>query len=132
MKSRILWAAILLAAMAGFYFVTIRPATTLSPRRIKLPPTSELRPPEVTLPPLPMPTIETPTLTPPPLPPMQIGRPIAPKPALPEVPIQDGTTLDFSFGAPMVRSQGSDAEALEKALKEMAEATKSTTFPGKK
>jgi hypothetical protein len=45
------------------------------------------------------------------------------------VPIQDGATIDFSTGSPQVRSGGADAEALAKALKEMAEATSNVTFP---
>ena len=47
----------------------------------------------------------------------------------PEVPIQDGATIDFSIGAPVVRSGGPDTEALDRALKEMADATKNVTFP---
>ena len=46
-----------------------------------------------------------------------------------EVPIQDTATIDFSIGAPVVRSGGKDQEALDKALKEMAEATKDVSFP---
>lgn len=51
-----------------------------------------------------------------------------------EVPIQDQATIDFSIGAPVIRSGGADTEALERALKQMAEATKDVQFPatGKK
>jgi hypothetical protein len=45
------------------------------------------------------------------------------------VPIQHGATIDFSTGSPMVKMQGKDQEALDKALKEIAEATKDVTFP---
>jgi hypothetical protein len=42
-------------------------------------------------------------------------------------------TIDFSTGAPMVKGFGKDQEALDKALKEMAEATKDVKFaPPKK
>lgn len=45
------------------------------------------------------------------------------------IPIQDRATIDFSIGAPVVRSGGSDAEVLEKALRQMEEATKNISFP---
>jgi hypothetical protein len=135
MKSRIIWALVVIAAMCGFYFTTIRPAMDSKARNIRLPNLAEFRPPTVDLPPMPTPVMEMPTVALPALPPLALAplervsdRPVAKQ----EVPIQDGTTIDFSFGAPMVRSQGKDAEAMEKALKEMAEATKGTAFPGKK
>ncbi|HUR59209.1 MAG TPA: hypothetical protein VM029_15945 [Opitutaceae bacterium] len=59
----------------------------------------------------------------------------APKPVLPTtlvVPIQDQATIDFSIGAPVVRSGGADTEALERALKQMDEATKDIQFVPKK
>jgi hypothetical protein len=46
-----------------------------------------------------------------------------------EVPIQDGATIDFSFDGPVVKSGGEDQAALDRALREMAEATKDTKFP---
>jgi hypothetical protein len=49
-----------------------------------------------------------------------------------EVPIQNGATIDFSTGAPVVKIQGKDQDELERALKEMAEAVKGTTFEVKK
>lgn len=55
-----------------------------------------------------------------------------PAPAPLEVPIQNGATIDFSTGAPHVRMQGKDKEALDKALRDMAEATKETSFPPRK
>lgn len=133
MKSRLFWAALVLAAVAGFYFTTIRPALNPPARKLRLPKMGEFRPPEITLPSLPTPTMEMPTLAPPPLPtPTPIMRPAERLGEKQEVPIQDGATIDFSFGAPMVKSQGKDAEALEKALKEMAEATKNVEFSRKK
>jgi hypothetical protein len=138
MKSRIIWAAIVLAAIAGFYVVTIKPTQTHSPGfSRKRPPLRNLKPPEVALPPLPQPVVAMPTLTPPllnqpiPIPPVGGARETR-KPMNPEVPIQDNATLDFSLGTPQLRVQGKDQEALDRALKEMAEATKGVTFPAKK
>ena len=138
MKSRIIWAVIVLAAIAGFYVVTIRPTQTHSPGfSRKRPPLRNLQPPEVALPPLPEPVIAMPTIQPPllnqpiPMPTMDPRR--TPRQVVrPEVPIQDNATIDFSLGSPQVRVQGKDQEALERALKEMADATKDVTFPAKK
>ena len=138
MKSRIIWAAIVLAAIAGFYVVTIRPTQTHSPGfSRKRPPLRNLQPPEVALPPLPEPVIAMPAIQPPllnqpiPLPSVEGRR--GPRPAArPEVPIQDNATIDFSLGSPQVRAQGKDQEALERALKEMADAAKDVTFQPKK
>ena len=135
MKSRIIWAVIVLAAIAGFYVVTIRPTRYSSPGfSRKNPPLRNLKPPDIPPPPLPAPVVVTPTLAPPPLPTQPIvakremRRPMPP----PEVPIQNNATIDFSIGAPVVRSGGKDQEALDKALREIAEATKNTTFPAQK
>ena len=59
--------------------------------------------------------------------------PLPPPPPRPrftplETPIQDKSTIDFSIGAPVVRSDGADKDALESALKNMAEATKDVKF----
>lgn len=135
MKSRIIWAIIVLAAIAGFYVVTIQPTRTHSPGfSRKRPPLRDLRPPDVAPPPLPAPSIAMPTITPP-----LMNQPIAVPPVgatreqrramRPEVPIQDNATIDFSLGSPQVRVQGKDQEALDRALREMAEATQSVTFP---
>jgi hypothetical protein len=130
MKSRIIWAVVVVAAIAGFYFVTIRPAMQPPPKKLKWPDMAEFRPPEIPPPPLPTPDFGTVVLAPPALPPPRIAQPVT-KPARQIVPIQNGTTIDFSLGVPMVKPQGDDQEALERALKEMAEATKDTTFNGK-
>ena len=56
---------------------------------------------------------------------------IVPPPIVPPdltVPIQDGATIDFSIGAPIIRSGGSDGDALDQALQEMSEATQNTRF----
>lgn len=48
------------------------------------------------------------------------------------VPIQDGKTLDFSSGRAVMKDTPEDRAALDKALKEMDEATKDVTFPATK
>jgi hypothetical protein len=89
----------------------------------------DFKPPTIPPPPLPEVVIALPKL-PPPQPPRPIVAPRNdPVPGPPLVPIQDGATIDFSHGAPMVKKQGKDQEALDRALREMAEATKGTTFP---
>jgi hypothetical protein len=135
MKSRIIWAVIVLAAIAGFYVVTIRPTQTHSPGfSRKRPPLRNLKPPDVALPPLPEPVVAMPTLTPPLLnQPIQIPAVVSRRDERAavkhEVPIQDNATIDFSLGSPQVRTQGKDQDALDRVLKEMAEATKDVTFP---
>lgn len=139
MKSRLIWAVVLVAALAGFYYMTIRPTQTPSPgisrkrlERLRMAP-----PPEIPLPslPLPLPEIAMPAI---PLP-QVVNQPIVIPPVASkreklkqgqmELPIQERATIDYSIGAPVVRSGGKDEEALEKALKEMTEATKDVTFP---
>lgn len=137
MKSRIIWAAVLIAALAGFYYVTIRPANTQSPgfSRQRLERLRNAPPPEIPPPPLPEPVFATPTITPPPLDQsIIIPPPVAPRRSgrvseKMELPIQDNATIDFSIGAPVVRSAGKDKEALDQALREMAEATRDVSFP---
>ncbi len=133
MKTRLFVIAVLLAAAAAFYVVTIRPMLQPAPPRISPRLLKTLRPPDVEPPAVavPEPRIEVPALTPPPL----AAKPAAPsadplRPVPMEVPIQSSTTIDFSTGAPIIKTQGEDQIALEKALKEMAEATKDTTFKG--
>ncbi len=61
------------------------------------------------------------------------GSPTTPPPAaatkpLPEVAIQEGKTIDFSKGTPEIRDTPEDRAALEKAKREMDEATKDVVF----
>ena len=136
MKTRLLFAAIVIAALVGFYLMTIRPTQTRSPgfSRRQLERLHDARPPNIPPPPLPAPVISMPTMAPPPLeqpliiPPVTRRREARPLTTM-EVPIQDRATIDFSTGAPNVRSDGKDKEAMEKALKEIEEATKDFTFP---
>ena len=51
---------------------------------------------------------------------------------LPDVPIQNQATIDFSTGAPVVRTGGKDQDALDKALKEMSDVLKDAKFEVKK
>ncbi len=129
MKSRLIWGAVLLAAFAAFYYVTIRPAITPMPERSRGPvggrtPLVPERPsfalPESML----NATIPTPVFPTPP----EVKFRVEPPALKMEVPIQNGATIDFSIGAPVVRSGGEDTLAIEKALKEMEAATKDTKF----
>jgi len=45
------------------------------------------------------------------------------------VPVQDGKTIDFSGGRPVIRDSAADKAAMDAAVKEMDEASKSVTFP---
>ena len=125
----------LVAAIAGFYFATIRPALRESPavpdRRSINREFAGFQPPPI--PPPPLPEIRMPALPLPP-PPSVAGavRRDDSAPATLEVPIQNGATIDFSTGAPHVRMQGKDKEALDQALRDIAEATKETAFPPRK
>jgi hypothetical protein len=129
MKSRLIWGAILLAAFAAFYYVTIRPAVTPLPERPRgsvgnrtplVPERPSFTLPESML----NATIPTPVFPTP----REVNIRVEPPTLKMEVPIQDGATIDFSIGAPVVRSGGEDTLAIEKALKEMEAATKDTKF----
>ncbi len=45
-----------------------------------------------------------------------------------QVVIQDGKTIDFSSGAPVVRDNAQEKEIIDRALKEMEEAAANITF----
>jgi hypothetical protein len=45
------------------------------------------------------------------------------------VPIQDGKTIDFSSGAPVIKDSAADKAALDASVKEMDAASKDVTFP---
>ncbi|HEY1110848.1 MAG TPA: hypothetical protein VGE76_19500 [Opitutaceae bacterium] len=133
MKSRLLVIAVVIAALAGFYLVTIRPMFESAPPPINRRINKEFRPESLPMPVLPAPKVEIPTI---PLPAPEIvvphTHPVAAKqmPRPLEVPIQNGATLDFSLGSnPILRTQGDDKAALDKAAKEIAEAVKHIEFP---
>ena len=48
-----------------------------------------------------------------------------------EVAIQDGKTIDFSSGLPIVKDDAKQKAAIEKSVKEMELAAKGVTFPPK-
>lgn len=129
MKSRLLWAAVVVTAIAAFYWVTIRPALQEKGPRFDRREVNrafkEFKPPPIPPPPLPEIALTIPQLPPPPI--VAPRRDPVPRPL--EVPIQSGATIDFSTGAAQVKMQGKDQEALDRALREMAEATKNVTFP---
>lgn len=116
--------------MGGFYYVTIRPALTPTPRNLNKRLTEDYRPPEVPPPPLPAPKIDVPTL---PLPLPSAVTPVARRddrvPLRMEVPVQDRAKIDFSNGAPVVNSTLEEQAALDKTVKEMLEAAKNVQFP---
>lgn len=64
---------------------------------------------------------------PPPIAPASVSPP-DPAQALPNVAIQEGKTIDFSSGRPEIRDTPEDRAALEKAKREMDEATKDVVF----
>jgi hypothetical protein len=134
MKSRIIWLAVVLVAMAGFYYTTIRPALTPTSPRFNKRMIREFHPPDLAMPPIPNPRVDFPEVSLPPvrLPPLVVSeRRERPAANSPEVPIQEGTTIDFSIGAPVIRSQAEDQAAMDKALREMNDAVKDITFEPK-
>ena len=46
----------------------------------------------------------------------------------PEIAIQDGKTIDFSSGRPVVKDTAKEKASIEKSVKEMEEATKGVSF----
>ena len=129
MKTRLLWIAIAAVGLAALYFGIARPHVSGIPREIRdtmadlTPPTPPpIEPPALVIPP-------TPTIT---LPPLKSQMHLDAVPDRQEVPIQNGTTIDFSTGAPVIKMQGKDQEALDAALKEMAEVSKGARIETKK
>jgi hypothetical protein len=135
MKSRLIWLTVVAAALVGFYYVTIRPLLEPAAPRLNRRVLKEFRAPNIAPPPLPAPVVETPTLRPPLLdvPAPQSPRPLnaSGQPSSLEVPIQERATIDFSIGAPVVRSTPEDQAALDRALRDMEEAARSITFEPK-
>jgi hypothetical protein len=133
MKNRILWFAVAAAVIAAALFLARRPATPAPTGAAGRPPPAM---PARTVAPKPGSAATTlpgpagqvrPATTPAAAaPPAAQRKPGYPAPV---VPIQDGATIDFSIGTPVVRSGGADTEALERSLQEMAKATKNVTFP---
>jgi hypothetical protein len=129
MKTRLLWIAILAIGITALYFGIARPQVSSIPEELRKP-IADLKP--VLPPPIDLPVLvipPTPTITPPPLRPVSRARQFFEPP---EVPIQHNATIDFSTGAPVVKTFGKDKEDLEKAMREIAEVTKGTSFEAKK
>ena len=129
MKTRLLWTLILSVGMAALYCGIVRPQVSSIPKEIRSP-LADLKPaapPPLELPPLVIP--EIPALIPPLIRPMPRTDPILGRP---EVPIQDQATIDFSTGAPVVKRHGKDQDALDIALREIAEVTKDVKIEARK
>lgn len=65
---------------------------------------------------------------PPPAAPTPAAQFVPPPAAAKEVAIEDGKTIDFSRGSAEIRSNPADQAAIDAALKEMQEATKTISF----
>ena len=129
MKTRLLWTLILGVGLTALYFGITQPHVSTLPSEVHEN-IDNLKPP--TPPPLELPELvipETPTLTLPLIPPVTRPDPI---PGPPEVPIQNQATIDFSTGAPVIRTHGKDKDALESALKEMSEVLQDAKIEAKK
>src|SRR5690606_13476199 len=111
-KTRLLWTLILGVGLTALYFGITQPHVSTLPSEFHED-IDDLKP--AAPPPLEMPELvipETPTLT---LPVLPAVRQPDPMPGPPEVPIQNEATIDFSTGAPVIRTHGKDQEALESA-----------------
>jgi len=133
MNRRLAWfaAAFIAAMVAAYFFVPAR--RSLPPPLIKrdspAPVARKIGPePEISaaIPVLQPPAVMAATVT---VPAPQPKKILVPPPM--EVPIQNGATIDFSVGAPIVRSGPDDTAALNKGLKEIDDAIKDVAFPAK-
>ncbi len=133
MKSRIIWLVVVFAAMAGFYFTTLKPLLQPTAPRLNRRMIREFKTPELSIPQVSPPEVVIPTVSLPPvrLPAFVVSERRELSPNSPVVPIQDRTTIDFSVGAPVIRAQSEDQAAMDKALREMNEAVKDITFEPK-
>ena len=129
MKTRLLWALILSVGITALYFGIARPHVSTIPQEV-LDPMADLKPSAP-------PPIEPPALVIPEIPAVTLpALPTRATPGLmprsPEVPIQNQVTIDFSTGAPHLRAHGKDQEALDSAIREMADVEKATRIEAKK
>lgn len=130
MKTRLLWLAILAVGSTALYFGITQPPVSSIPKEVR-DPLADLRP--AAPPPLELPALAIPPLPVIAIPPLPV--PAArrdPSPSRPEVPIQNNATIDFSTGYPHVRAHGKDQDALDAALREIADVEKRTGFEAKK
>jgi hypothetical protein len=129
LKIRLLWTLIFAVGLTALYCGIVRPEVSSLPEELR-DTMDDLKP--AALPPLEPPALvmpEIPALT---LPAFSPGRRSDPIPSQPEVPIQNQATIDFSTGAPVVRTHGKDQDALEQALKEMSDVIKDAKIEVKK
>ena len=142
MNRRVVWTCILaLGALVFAWRLTARlyntpsAARTASPPSAPITPTAKAEAPPTAAPaapaPLP-PPVAVAAATPPPVAPRPVAASPVPPREVPVVPIQDGATIDYSIGAPVVKMTGADKEALEKAAKELEEATKDVVITSPK
>ena len=127
---------ILAIGAPAVYFGITQPHVSSIPSHIR-DPIDELKPTVPTLEPPALVIPEIPPLTAPALtiPALPDIRPVTrsdPILGLPVVPIQNQATIDFSTGAPVVRTGGKDQDELDKALKEMSDVLKDAKFEVKK
>jgi hypothetical protein len=137
MKTRLLWTLILGVGLTALYFGITQPHVSTIPDEIR-DSLDDLKPPA--LPPLEMPALvmpEPPALVMPETPALRLpglvgaGRSES-VPTQPEVPIQNQATIDFSTGAPVVRTHGEDQDALESALQEISDVLKDAKIEANK
>ena len=129
MKTRLLWIAIAMVGLTALYFGITQPNVSSIPRYLR-DPVADLKPTTV-------PALEPPALVMPPtpvfrLPPIKAPARTDPILSRPELPLQNAATIDFSIGAPVVKMQGKDQDALDAALTEIAEATEGVKIEAKK
>ena len=131
MKTRLLWTLILAVAAPALYFGITRPHVTSIPENLRES-IDELKPVVPTIEPPALVIPELPALTIPALPPIKPAMRSDPILNGAEVPIQNQATIDFSTGAPVVRTGGKDQDAIESALKEMSDVLKDAKIEVKK
>ena len=115
----------------ALYFGITRPHVSSIPANLR-DSIDELKPVVPTIEPPALVIPELPALTIPALPPIAPVSRSEPIPSRPEIPIQNQATIDFSTGAPVVRTHGKDQDAIESALKEMSEVLKDAKIEVKK
>lgn len=126
-KTRIYWVPIvvLISIAAGYfgYQRWIAPAIKPPAASARSAQDRAITPPPPAIPPV---AVQPPVIATQPL-----ALPPPPRRVAPELflPIQNQATIDFSIGSPVIKRGGSDEEAMQRALKEMEEATKNLAIP---
>ncbi len=123
MKGRAFWILVVALALAATVVLWRR-------GRTPSPPVASVAIPVPATPPAPSPATAiaaTASASPPALPTPAPVIPAAAK-SVPEVPIQDGKTIDFSSGVPVVKDDPNEKAAIDRAVKAMDDAAKDVTF----